>query len=79
MTLCSRVLRAFGALKGLFDVLMQAGLDSLGAVELRNAIGAEFSTDLPATAIFDYPTLFALADHLTTISSTGVVTCVLFM
>ncbi len=54
-------------------VLVQAGLDSLGAVELRNAISAEFGTDLPATAIFDYPTLSALADHLIATSSTGVV------
>ncbi|BDA51455.1 probable oleandomycin polyketide synthase, modules 5 and 6 [Coccomyxa sp. Obi] len=44
--------------------LIEAGLDSLGAVELRNAISAEFGTDLAATAIFDYPTLSALADHL---------------
>jgi Phosphopantetheine attachment site len=39
----------------------QAGLDSLGAVDLRNAVAAEFGVDLPATAAFDYPTVAALA------------------
>ncbi|KAK9829172.1 hypothetical protein WJX72_004291 [[Myrmecia] bisecta] len=41
--------------------LMQAGLDSLGAVELRNALATKFSVDVPATVAFDYPTLKALA------------------
>ncbi len=40
---------------------MQAGLDSLGAVELRNAITLEFEVDIPATAAFDYPTISSLA------------------
>lgn len=40
---------------------MQAGLDSLGAVDLCNAIGIRFGIDLPATAAFDYPTAAALA------------------
>lgn len=37
--------------------LMSAGLDSLGAVELRNGISAKFGISLPATFSFDYPTL----------------------
>ncbi len=40
---------------------MQAGLDSLGAVDLRNAISVKFAVDLPATAAFDHPTSSALA------------------
>ena len=43
---------------------MQAGLDSLGAVELCNALGARFRLELGATAIFDYPTVQSLAGHL---------------
>ncbi|KAK9864440.1 hypothetical protein WJX84_006132 [Apatococcus fuscideae] len=41
--------------------LMEAGLDSLAAIELRNAIASHFSITLPATAVFDHPTLAALA------------------
>ena len=44
--------------------LMDAGLDSLGAVELRNALGSEFGIDLPATVTFDYPSVSELADFL---------------
>ncbi len=41
--------------------LMNAGLDSLGAVELRSSLSSRFSLDLPATVIFDYPSADALA------------------
>ena len=44
--------------------LMEAGLDSLGAVDLRNALIARFAIELPATAIFDFPTIAALAQHI---------------
>jgi Phosphopantetheine attachment site len=44
---------------------LQAGLDSLGAVDLRNSLSAAFQTDaLPATLAFDYPTVAALAQLL---------------
>ena len=43
----------------------EAGVDSLGAAELRNAIAAKFrAPDLPATVAYDYPTVAALAQHL---------------
>lgn len=44
--------------------LMEAGLDSLGAVELRNALASQFAIELPATLTFDYPSIAALSDFL---------------
>jgi Phosphopantetheine attachment site len=44
--------------------MMQAGLDSLAAVELRNGIAAAFDVQPPVTLTYDYPTLAALAAFL---------------
>ena len=44
--------------------VVQAGLDSLGAVEVRNALVEKFYISVPATVVFDYPTPQALQDFI---------------
>ena len=44
--------------------LKEVGLDSLMAVELRNALTRSIGEPLPATLLFDYPSLDALASYL---------------
>ena len=51
------------------QALSDVGMDSLMAVELRNRLRAtlESSTALPATLVFDYPSIEALTDYLLTL------------
>jgi NADPH:quinone reductase-like Zn-dependent oxidoreductase/acyl carrier protein len=42
----------------------ELGLDSLVAVELKNALENAFQLELAAGVVFDHPTMAALADHI---------------
>ena len=44
--------------------LMDAGIDSLAAAELVQQLNIQFSSELPATTLFDYPSIASIASHL---------------
>ena len=44
--------------------LMEAGLDSLGAMELHERLCATFKCELPATIAFDFPSTMDLAKYI---------------
>jgi acyl transferase domain-containing protein/acyl carrier protein/pimeloyl-ACP methyl ester carboxylesterase len=46
------------------EPFMDAGLDSLGVMDIHQAIEQQTSVNIPPTAAFDYPTPTALAEHV---------------
>lgn len=65
---CDQVTRVLGAASrpARQDRLMDLGMDSLMAVQLRNALSTALALDppLPSTLMFDYPTINAIAGNL---------------
>ena len=51
---------------GADEPLMDAGLDSMSSVQLRNKLGSDLGMVLPATLVFDYPSVGALVGYLQT-------------
>ena len=64
----SAVESVMGSAVGEHDPLMDAGLDSLGAVEVKSSIERSTGVQLPATVVFDYPSVGAIAAYLSSIA-----------
>ena len=60
----SAVASLLGMLPPIEQPLMEAGLDSLASVELREALETSFGLKLSATVIFDYPSIEALTQYI---------------
>jgi NADPH:quinone reductase-like Zn-dependent oxidoreductase/3-oxoacyl-(acyl-carrier-protein) synthase/SAM-dependent methyltransferase len=62
---CATMLSIAGAIEHRRP-LQELGLDSLAALELRNRLGRLVGAVLPASLLFDHPTVTALTEHLAT-------------
>ena len=60
-TILAVVLEVQGTAVTVETPLMSAGLDSISATELGNALAERFDTELPQTVLFDHPTIGAVA------------------
>ena len=49
------------------EPLMQSGVDSVGIIELQNALKTHFGVSLTPTVLFDYPTAYEIANHIVSI------------
>ena len=58
-----------GSRPDLSTPLTAAGIDSLGAVELRNVLQEQFSIELAATVLYDYPTVAEISGHVASLCS----------
>jgi phthiocerol/phenolphthiocerol synthesis type-I polyketide synthase A/phthiocerol/phenolphthiocerol synthesis type-I polyketide synthase B len=45
----------------------QLGMDSLMSAMLRRGLSDDLGEALPVSVVFDYPTVYSLTDHLTTV------------
>ncbi|MUG94287.1 SDR family NAD(P)-dependent oxidoreductase [Scytonema sp. UIC 10036] len=65
---CSQVTKVLGHKLSLeLDIqqgFLELGMDSLTALELRNALQKSLACSLPSSLMFDYPTVSKLADYL---------------
>lgn len=46
------------------QVLLEVGMDSLGAVEFRNKLSEKLNIQLPSSILFDYPNILSLVSYL---------------
>ena len=63
-TVADAVAGVLGSAIGADQPLMAAGLDSLGATELQQGLADRVGLELPATLVFDYPTVNAIAEFV---------------
>lgn len=64
MWLAGSVREILGVELGFDSPLSEAGFDSLIAVEFSQAVAKAFAVRLPATLVYDYPTLNAVASFI---------------
>ena len=55
--------------------LMQAGVDSLGSLELVSSLRIMFGVHLPQTFLFDCPTIDSMVEHITPLVATSDTNC----
>ena len=72
-----QVMRVMGAEEGAHaelqphQALRELGFDSLLSVELRNALARVLDIELPATLLYDHPTVAALVAHMGAATASG--------